>query len=200
MADLERVAGGMFGRWARGLVAAGLEAPQRIGQDWHFVTGANAAAQVGEYLSKLADPAPATDAAAPLGLELTHSMPGRSAQGHGTRPTWALLDELVATGDADALTRWHEWERVSKGKRQVGWSKGLRDRFAPEVEELSDDEVVSAEVGTEDDAIVRWSGPQWRAFVAEPERIVSLLEMTERAGRPGALALLDAWGVEYELV
>lgn len=197
--ELEQVAGGMFDRWSRGLVAAGLDAPRRIGQDWHIVTGANASEKLGEYLSKLADPAPAPDSAA-LGLELTHSMPGRSAKSLATRPTWALLDELVATGDADSLDRWHEWERVSKGKRQVGWSKGLRERFAPDVEVLTDDDVVQQEVGTDHDDIVRWSGEQWRAFVAEPDRIVMLLEVTERAGRPGAVALLDHWGVEYELV
>jgi hypothetical protein len=127
-------------------------------------------------------------------------MPGRSAAGHRTQPVWALLDHLVATGEAASLDRWHEWERVSRGKRQVGWSKGLRARFAPEVEDLGDDAIVQQELGTEHDALVSLSSTSWRDLVADPSRPVQLLEVTERAGAAGATAMLDHWGIVYQLV
>jgi hypothetical protein len=197
-ADLDRVAGGMYERWSRGLVAGGLEAPMLVGQEWHIVQGGEAGSRLGEYLAKMAD-APERSAAA-LGLELTHSMPGRASVGHRTQPVWALLDHLVATGEADALERWHEWERVSRGKRQVGWSQGLRARFAPEVEDLGDDAIVQQELGTEHDGLVALSSTSWRDLVADPTRPVQLLEVTERAGVAGATAMLDHWGIGYELV
>lgn len=196
--DLEEVAGGIYNRWSRGLVAGGLEAPMRIGQDWHLVEGAAAPEALGEYLAKMADQPEA--ASRSLGLELTHSMPGRSSKGLGTAPVWALLDQLVSTGEAEPLERWREWERVSKGKRQVGWSKGLRERFAPEIESLGDDEIVAQELGTADDALVHFDARGWREMVAVPGRPVLLLESVERGGTAGARALLDQWGVPYEML
>lgn len=197
---LEVIAGGMFERWSRGLVAAGLEAPRPVGQDWHVVEGERAAGLVGQYLAKIVDaPEAEEERARSLGLELTSSLPGRSAEGLRTRPVWTLLDHLQATGEADALEAWHEWERASKGKRQVGWSRGLRERFAPEVEDLGDDEIVQQEIGTKEDELVHFSAEQWRDIVAVPGRPVLLLEATERAGLAGARALLDGWGVGYDV-
>ena len=196
-AGLDEVAGGMYRRWSAGLTAAGLDAPQLVGQDWHLVEGDAAAEDLGGYLAKLADTEPDT---AGLGLELTHSLPGRSAAGHATVAPFALLGHLAATGETQALNLWHEWERVSKGKRQIGWSAGLRQLFGPEVEELTDDEVVSAEVGTAFDDVCRWDAVQWREFVAAPARIVALLDAADTGGAAAAVALLDEWGVNYQLI
>jgi hypothetical protein len=196
-AELERVASGMFKRWSRGLVGAGLDAPLLVAQDWHVVNGERASDELGGYLSKFVELGESE--AAGLGLELTHSMPGRARAALKTRPVWSLLDDLAETGEAENLERWHEWERASKGKRQVGWSKGLRDRFAPEVAELSDDEIVDEELGTADDDVVHWSAPQWRELVRVPARLVELLEAVESGGRGAVVQLLDVWGVSYSI-
>jgi hypothetical protein len=188
----QEVASGMFDRWSRGLVAAGLRAPLRRGQEWHLVAGDTASADLGGYLAKMAD---SVEAAA-LGLELTHSQPGRSSYAHRTRPTWALLDDLAETGEASALRLWNEWESVSRGKRQVGWSVGLRERFAPEVDDLTDDEVVAQELGTQRDDVVHLTAPAWRELVSGSGRIVALLEAVE-ASDVAAFALLDGWGVPW---
>lgn len=132
-----------------------------------------------------------------LGLELTHSMPGRSRADLKTQPHWALLDRFVQTGDADALALWHEWERVSKGKCQVGWSKGLWECFAPEVEELTDDEVVAQELGTANDDVLRMDAAAWRDLVSVPGRMVELLERAEISPE-FARVTLDQWGIRYE--
>lgn len=198
---LERVASGMFERWSRGLLAAGLQAPQLVGQDWHLAEGAEASEDLAGYLAKSVQLEGSSDGVADgLGLELTHGMAGRAQEGLATRPVWSLLDELAETGDASALHRWHEWESVSKGKRQVGWSAGLRERFAPTLEEVTDQEVVDQAVGDEHDDVAAWSCQQWRDFVARPERIPQLLEVAESGGRASVHALLESWGTVCTLI
>lgn len=200
---LDAVARPMYERWSRGLQAAGLEAPMLAGQDWHLVAGDEAAEQVGEYLHKLVETA-GLDRARSLGLELATTLPGRSRDALRTRPVWALLDDLVETGEASALNRWHEWERSSKGKRQVAYSKGFRERFGVELEdELTDDQVVDEEHGTAADDCIRWSSVEWRAFVQNPGRVADLLEAAEIPGPIGlqlVRSMLDGWGVSYSLV
>lgn len=196
---LDDVAGGMFNRWSRGLVAAGLEAPKLVGQDWHIVKGDQAAVEVGDYLFKLVDGA---GVAKGLGFELTYSQPGRARADLKTAPVWALLDELEETGE---IGRWREWEKASKGKRQVSYSKGFREKFGPDLEELTDEEVADQEVGSPDDDLIHWTIEQWRELVAHPERLPVLVKAAELAGPgPGALrvlrGLLDEWGVPYQVV
>ncbi|MEG5182129.1 protein rep, partial [Microcoleus sp. A2-D5] len=209
---LELVAGGMFDRWSRGLVAAGLDAPRRVGQDWHLAEGAQAAEQLAEYLAKSVQVGRAganaeaianaarVNLADGLGLELTHGMSGRAREGLATRPVWSLLDDLAETGEASALRRWHEWERGSKGKQQVGWSNGLRDRFASTLDEVTDQQIVDQAVGDEHDDVAAWTADEWREFVARPERVAELLEVGERGGRESVHALLIEWGTVCTLI
>lgn len=191
--DLERVAGGMFRRWAAGLVAAGLEVPLRRGQDWHLVNGDRAADELAGYLCKIVEQGD-SDRALSLGLELTHSLPGRAKSALATRPVWSLLERLVATGEVEAVERWHEWERASKGRRQIGWSRDLRPRF-----ELTDDQVAEREMGTADDDLVMISNAGWRQLVRTPHVLPLLLEAAEARGLAGLRALLDSEGVAYSV-
>jgi hypothetical protein len=182
--DLELVAGGLFERWSAGLVAAGLDAPLVKGQDWHLATGEDAAEQLADYLAKsVAVVDQAHNVATGLGLELTHNRPGRTRGGLATRPVWSLLREARETGE---IGRWREWERVSKGKRQVGWSNGLRERFAPEVEEVTDQAIVDEEHGTWRDDVVGWSVDEWRVFIRQGALAVDLVEWVRVEGVAGA--------------
>ena len=194
-AQLDGIASGMWERWDRSLERSGLSS-LRVGQDWHLVEGDQAADDLGGYLAKLAN---STEGEG-LGLELTHGMPGRAATVAATRPTWAILDHLELTGEAPALELWHEWERVSKGKRQVGWSKGLREQFAPEVVEQTDDDIVAEELGTASDDVLRLDAESWRELVRTPGRPVELLELLECGGVELAAAALDQWGIRTELL
>ena len=190
---LDDIAGPMWQRWDRSLRRQGLDSV-RAAQDWHVVRGEQAADDLGGYLAKLAN---STEGEG-LGLELTHGMPGRAGAVVATRPTWAILDHLVLTGEAAALEAWHEWERVSKGKRQVGWSKGLRERFAPEVEELTDDEVVAEELGTAEDDVLHLDVHGWRALMRSPGRPLEVLELLEIGGVELATSALDQWGIRHD--
>lgn len=199
-ADLDRIASGMFGRWSSGLQAAGLDAPWRRGQEWHLVTGPKACEQLGEYLAKFAD-APDTRALGEgLGLELTHTMPGRSSDALRTRPVWALLDDVATLGDADSLGLWHEWEKASKGRKQVGWSVGLRERFAPTVEDRTDDEIAGEELGSRSDDVIALTAEAWRSLVARPHAPLFVIEALEGHGVEGARRALEMFGVEHRVL
>lgn len=186
----EAIPEGMYERWSSGLQRAGLDAPLLVGQDWHLVEGDQAAEEVAGYLLKLSE-----DPGEALGSELAYSQPGRSRSGLGTRPPFALLDDLVETGEAESLRLWHEWETASKGKRQVGWSQGLRERFG--VVEVEDQAIVDEAVGTEQDDLVAWSRSGWRELVKVPERMARLLSLAEEGGASAVTDALDAWGVPW---
>lgn len=190
---LEDIGSGMFGRWSKGLTDAGLEAPLRIGQDWKLAHGRNAAVELGQYLAKITE-----DDTTGFGLELTHGMAGRASVEHRTYTPWVLLDHLDATGEAWALHRWREWERVSKGKRQIGWSRGLRDEFAPDLVEVSDEAIVQVEQGTAEDDVLHLLAGDWYQLVARPMGPVLVLEALEAGGLRSATQVLDDFGINYE--
>jgi hypothetical protein len=199
-ADLDVVAGGMFARWSAGLVAAGQEAPRLVGQDWHLATGGAASGDLADYLFKVAGQAHGQDRGAALGLELTHTHSGRARADLATKPVWSILDRLVRTGESEALHRWHEWEAGSKGRRQVGWSKGLRDRFAPTLVEVSDDQLVEREMGSAEDDVVALTRAGWDRLVAMPYLLSMMLDAVEEGGLDLLRQRLDFAQVEYFVV
>jgi uncharacterized membrane protein len=181
---------GMYRRWSAGLVAAGLEAPLLIGQDWHVVRGDQAADEVAGYLLKMAE-----DPAFSLGGELAYSSPGRARASLKTLPPFALLEELSQTGESHLLALWHEWESASKGKRQIGYSRGLRERYG--VEEVEDQAIVDEAIGTDADDLVAWTRAGWKELVKVPERMSRLLDVAESAGTPAVIEALDEWGIPW---
>lgn len=189
-ADLDEVCRGMFRRWRAGLIAAGLETPRMAGQEWHLVAGADAGASIGDYLAKLGRSGPASPEA--LGLELTHVQPGRARAELRTQPVWSILDDVME-GEAVAVRRWHEWERVSKGKRQVGWSKDLRSLLAVP-DERSDEDLAAEEIGTERDTLVMIDRAGWQAMIGKPWRLPLVLDAAESGGLAALRSLLDSWG------
>jgi hypothetical protein len=199
-ADLDVVAGGMFDRWSRGLQAAGLAAPRLVGQEWHLAAGENAGGSLAEYLMKLCEqlvPSTPAEVGSSLGMELTHTRPGRARRELATRPVWSLLEDWAQGGDVDALARWQEWEQGSKSKRQVGWSKGLRKRFVPELVEVTDEEIAGEEMGSADDSLLTITDEGWRQLCRTPAVLPLLLEVTERLGRAGLVQVLDELAVPY---
>lgn len=188
---LEDVAGGMFGRWARSLERSGLRKPLRIGQDWHLVAGEAAGSELAEYLSKLGLVPEAV--AGSLGLELTHTQPGRTRAATKTRPVWSLHQDYAQAPSKALLRRIHEWEQVSKGRRQIGYSAGFRDLFGVSLES-TDEEIAAEEMGSASDDLVVILAGGWARMVAQPSRIRQLLDAAEVGGLHLVRALLDEWG------
>jgi hypothetical protein len=194
-ADFDLVADGMFDRWSRGLVSAGREAPLRRAQEWHLLEGDDAAGKLGEYLFEMVD-----QSTSRLGFELTHTAPGRARVGHKTVPVWTVLEDFMATGDCALRDRWHEWEQGSKGKRQMGTSKGLFQRFAPSIEEVTDEQIADREVGSSSDDIACMTSATWAELVRDVEVICAAHDAYAEGGVEALFALFDLYGLPYQVV
>jgi hypothetical protein len=54
-----------------------------------------------------------------------------------------VLADLTRYGLVSDLAIWSEWERASRGRKAMGWSKGMRERLA--IGQERDDEDIAAE-------------------------------------------------------
>lgn len=208
----------MFDAWQAALVRKGYAAPLLVGQDARLVTGP--ADVLAEYVSKSMDHGTATGAAEPgggtarkrsedgaaagtadlaraLGLELTHSQGKRARQALSTRPTWDLLDDVIAHGDADALDLWHEYEAASYRRRQITYSQGLRKRLGLLMPEISDEEIAAQEVGTSADDLVFITAEGWSEVVRRPILQPLILTAARTEGLAAVRQLLDREGIHY---
>lgn len=128
----------LAGRWEAAIVREGYRVrTDAVGADLRSVTSSNG---IADYFAKNTYGLTASGAA----FEVTGSQSKRLGKG-GVTP-FQLLERLVANGDEADLHLWHEWERVSHGRRQLTWSRGMRDLLGLEVE-LTDAEIA------EDDAM-----------------------------------------------
>lgn len=173
-------------RWARGLAARGVDfIADRGGIDWQT---ARDAAAMGQYVSKIGQ-AGGTDA---LANEATL---GALKQARGeNRTPFQILADVAATGDADDLRLWHQWEKGSHGRRALLWSHGLRE-WARLGREQTDEEIAEEETG--DEVIAVFAGSGWAALRAAGA--AELLDVTEGGGHSAAYAWLEAHGVPYTL-
>lgn len=177
----------MFGRWSRALVRAGLAAPLLVGQDAHVVTGP-ADEALAEYFTK------SVDQVHRIGLELTQTQSKAARTAYSTRSTWGLLDDVEESGDLDG---WLEWERESKGRRQLTWARGIRERLGLRREE-SDEEIVAQEVGTRDDELLIITARGWADLCRTPSDLGVLLDVTDEGGLTAARAWLIGKGIDFD--
>lgn len=138
-ANLAGLAHGMFGRWRDSLTRQGLAAPLRSrGLDFRLLEGEPGAAMA-DYFTK---------AVYRSVNELTRS--DTKTAKNGNRTPFAILAGLVEThrtgdlgewGTPEDQDIWAEWERVSKGRRQIQWSAGLRAALLGDEPELTDEQL-----------------------------------------------------------
>lgn len=178
----EHVGGRMHARWTKALQRRGFDSFRDSGGlDVRLATLDPSAGGIGlhEYFVKLSH-------------ELTGGQ-AKLAKGGGRTP-FQLLQDALDTGLADDVERWWEWERASKGRRQVAWSKGLRD-WAKLEPEQSDEDIAEEELAGDDLLLIQPEG--WRALRHHPDRVCGLLEVAERKGYAAASDLLDQWGIGW---
>jgi hypothetical protein len=104
-----------------------------------------------------------------------------------------VLDDFRWTGDADDLRVWHEYERATKGRQCITWSKGLRALLLDDDQEQTDEEVAAEEVGGDDVALI--PGETWRAITRVPGLPAALLDACERGGLDAMNGLLGRYCV-----
>lgn len=113
----------------------------------------------------------------------------------GRHSAWDLLRGLVATGWAEYADRWQEYVKAFHGKRQLYWSKGLRDVLGMGAE-ASDEELAEAE-GEGEETLWTFSESEWRRLKREGLVLV-LLDVAEEGGHVAVcefMGVLMRWSV-----
>lgn len=191
---LDELAESMWSRWSRSLQRAGLRAPLQHASEWHMIEEAGDGSSIGEYLSKaFREP----KAAGSVGAEMTLTQSKIAQAVHSTRPVWALLDEGALDGEAGPLWAWHEWEKASKGRRQIAWSKGLREELGLIEAEKADEEIAAEELGSEDDTVVWITRGGWGQLIRRPSLIPDVLNAAEQLDADGLSEWLWTNGIEH---
>jgi len=173
-AQVHELHAAQFRAWSAAADRFGLSAPVLGAQDLHRVTGGQAHAELGDYFTK-ASYAPSSEA---VGWEMTSTQTKSRSRGEGRTP-WDLLTAVHVEGDADALDLWHAWERDSKGKRALTWSRGLRAAVGLDVE-ATDEDIAAEEVGSKADA--GFVVADWAPMRARPTLGAELLAVVGPAG------------------
>lgn len=111
--------------------------------------------------------------------------------GRGERYSpWALLRLLLGTGWAVAADKWVEYAAAFHGKRQLYWSRGLRELLGLGAE-VSDQELAEAE-GESEVVVTVFATDEWRRLVKEGRRL-ELLMVLQVQGLEAAHAWLREW-------
>jgi hypothetical protein len=96
---------------------------------------------------------------------------------------WQVLADGLATGLADDLEAWAEYEQGSHNRKQVTFSRGLRRRYRL-AEEETDEEIAERDLGSDD--LIALPPDTWSAIRDCAEQ---LLTAAEADGLIGARAM-----------
>jgi hypothetical protein len=175
ISDLRAVESLLFGHWASACVRSGLERPSE-----RFGVRLDDGSRAAEYVAKMG----LEDAKGGWGLdsEMTKGHCKRSRDGE--TPLDLLRAYLADETDRQAARLFREYSSAFHGKRQLVWSRGLRDRLG--LGKAADDKEVAA--AHEDDAYLlsRVTREQWRLVL----RFDARGELAEIA-RHGRVDVLD---------
>lgn len=155
----------LFDLWSAALQRNGFEASQAHGVDVRLAEAQSHLEALGKYMSKL----------------VFEASGGRFKKGReGGRTPFEILGDFLATGlEADAVL-WWEYERISKGKRQLTWSRGLKATAG--LNDVTDEEIAKEEI--DGDQMITMPNSTWRVVYHVAEK---LLDATEQDGISGAV-------------
>ncbi len=168
-------------RWLAVLTRAGLSASWTVGVDLRAADGA-----IGDYVSKFGSDWTAAH-------ELTKAIIKRG-RGGDSRTIAQLLADFAVSGDRQAGELWREYALLFRGKKHLVWSRGLRVRLLPDVEEKSDEELANEhdEVAV---LLATLTLRQWSVVVANDAR-AELLTVASSGDVAQLIDFLVSLGVE----
>ena len=197
LAELKGLRAALYGRWSTGIGKHGFSAAnivrgpdgrlQGVGCDVRELSGEDVVSAVAGYLTKQSQ----YTRAELVAVEVAR---GDLKRGRGGRSPFEILADFVRSGDTADLALWHEWEKVSKGRRQMTWSKGLRQLVGLLVDEMSDEAIAADELGDQADDVVVLPDESWRKVRRHSWLI---LDMAETVDVAAFRYWLDRVGIEW---
>ena len=175
--DLQKAKDDLYVTWAKVCMNSGLGRPTKSrGIDIQYFDQEGHEA-VGSYVAK-------------WGHEMTstHTKTGKN----GSRTPWDILADLDESYSYRDATLFREYVSAFKGRAQLYWSPGLKERF--QVVEFSDQE--RAEL-PESEHVADLSNEQWKAIKSLNAQTL-VLSMAERVAVPEFLEFLDRLVDRYE--
>ncbi|MGV9907604.1 protein rep [Streptomyces sp. NPDC003388] len=130
-------------------------------------------------------------------FELADPDTKRGKAGH--RTPFEILAAFVATGDADDLDLWQEYEGAMTGMRALVWSRGMKDILAElvDLDDRTDEEIVQDDTeGMIPVALI--PADTWREHVVRHRgRSLELLHAAEAGAEAGVRSLIESWGLVW---
>jgi hypothetical protein len=172
---------GMFGRWSAGLANKGFNAVATSG-GLDISISSGSAEQLGQYVTKMGGNAEK------LAVEATYGAL-KKARGENRSP-FQIIRDFLDTGDLQDRAIWHEWERDSKGRKMMTWSKNLR-AWAKLHPEKTDQEIADEDLMGEN--LVLLPAATWAAL---RPRAWEILDHAEK-GREALIQWLESMDLHW---
>jgi len=179
--DLAQLEQRLYGRWVNALDKDGFTASQAHGVD---IIRTMEGSGLGAYMTKFA----LTHSS--LVQEMTNGQ--NKIAKKSNRVPFRILADIVENGDTADMALWETWETVSRGRRMMSWSKGLRD-VAKLSRELTDEEIVALDQlhGT---TVLSVPSKSWASLMRNGEA-ADILSTLENEGVITTANLLASLGV-----
>lgn len=175
--------GRLDARWARALQRHGWNSG-KVGYRFRLdLVNRSTASSLAAYVTKVQESG--------LGNEIARADLKRGRK--SSRTPLQILADFGTDGLAADLDLWHEYERATAGKSALRWSRGLRALLLPEVDEMTDEEIASEEVGG--DAVAYILPHTWYRLADIPGAQSAVLDAVEADGWEGLIRTLIAYRV-----
>lgn len=119
-------------------------------------------------------------------------------RGEGSRTPFQVLSDAITDGDERDWKLWWEYERETRGKRQLLWSRGFRSVHVL-TPELTDEEI-AAQTDHDGETLARFPQSSWKEVTNVRGRVGELLRAATASTDPEVAYLLvvgvfRAWGL-----
>ncbi len=187
--SLEAFAMPMWERFDRAVQKAGLASTIAAANDWQHVTDeADDLDRVAQYLQKMADPFG-------IGFEMTTTQSKMARKRHGTEPHWSLLPGAI-NGETPDVWLWHEFEKATRGQKQLTRSQKLADLLGVDLLDQADEDIAAEEMGTQDDALVVLTAEGWSVLIRDLAKMTHALKIAP-LGQQFLSDWLTSHGIEH---